>query len=62
MNGGEVKVLGRFEKKKIGEALDKQSLIVGRQWSLWVTIYVKPDNSASLEALAPTTSTIHSAA
>ena len=32
MNGGEVKVLGRFEKKKIGEALDKQSLIVGRQW------------------------------
>ena len=62
MNGGEVKGLGRFEKKKIGEALDKQSLIVGRQWQLWVTIYVKPDNSASLEALAPTTSTIHSAA
>ena len=32
MNGREVKGLGRFEKKKIGEPLDRQSLIVGRQW------------------------------
>ena len=58
MTGRGVEGQGRYEKLVRHQTLQA----VANSGKLWLTIHDKSDNSASLEALALTTSTIHSAA